>query len=938
MRLTGVVTDVIAEWTGFTFQDGTDGIYVAWGRAGQLQPGQQVEVDGAAMAGNFAPGVEAGDVRVLGEAPLPAAAKITPQQFATGACDNRYVEVEGIVRSARRTGPPAWGWPALALRIDFGGDLVTAYVRGAPDPPARLVDATVRARGVCLIFSNSRRQFMGDVLSVGRPEDLAVDRPGPVDLFDAPLRPLDRLFGYAAGGSSTRRTRAAGVATLQIPGGVYIQDGEDGILVRATPADQIWPGDRVEAVGYPAAGDFSAVLDDALIRVTGHGADPAPVDFQAGQVLRRIAGAPAAPDGMLVRIAGTVLEWAPSTVDETLRLEDGETTFSVRLPGAAKQQTLALLAPGSRVAVTGVCVVQARGAEGPRRFELLPRSAADIVRVARAPISRATALRVAVVLLGILLAAAIWLVLLKRRVARQTAIIRAQFQREASIEQRYADLVENASDPMYVRDIHGALLQVNRGAVALTGYTREELLAMNVMDLVVPEDRGRVRKALAGREELPAGASDWRIRTKQGKDLVVEIKQRLLHENGRPVRVECIGRDVTAQREAHSAAVSEQRRLEAQLQQSQKMESIGLLAGGVAHDFNNLLTVIAGYAQMAQHDLPEGHPAREAIDEIAQAAERASGLTRQLLMFSRRQMSSPKTLSINELVANLEKMLRRLISEDIELTLRLQAAADNVRADAGHLEQVIVNLAVNARDAMPNGGRLTIETNDTAAGEADGVAPGRCVELMVSDTGVGMTPEVRERIFEPFFTTKEKGKGTGLGLSTVYGIVKQSGGAISVSSEPGRGSKFRILLPCVALPSVASPRGAPQMRTSAGSETILLAEDEDGVRKFVCTVLRSQGYTVLEAGNGREALDVAHGHAGPIHLLLTDVVMPGMGGVELAERFSVARPEAAVLMMSGYSDRALPPERSAKLLAKPFTSSTLLARVREMLEERTQSA
>jgi PAS domain S-box-containing protein len=936
VALKGAITHIPPEWRGFALQDGTEAIYVAWTAAAPtLSLGQSVEVRGRAIAGGFAPAVQASAVRIVDRGAMPTAAKVSWEQLSTGACDNRYVEIAGVVRSARPAGPPEWQWPALSLRIDLGGNVAQAYLRDAAQTPERLLDATVRARGVCVVIANARRQFLGGAISISRGADLVVDGLGAADPFDAPLRPLDVLFGYAAGGNAASRTRVAGTATAQVRGGVYIQDGAIGLLVRGVPGVEILPGDRVDAAGYPSAGDFSAVLDDAVIRVAGRGAEPAPLAVEPGRVMQRVNGVTAAPDGVLVRMAGTVLDWAPSAQDETLLLEDGATTFAARLPGAGKARLLAGFEAGSRVAVTGICIVHTAEAGGPRTFELLLRSPGDVVRIAGAPLSRTTALQAAGILLGVLAATAVWLALLKRRVARQTATIRAQFEREAALEQRYADLVENASDAMYVRDLDGRFLQVNRGTVELTGYTREELLSMNALDLVVPEDRERARTHLANPQDRPGAVSEWRIRTRQGTEAVIEVKARLLRQEGRPAVVECIGRDVTARSEAHSASVVERRRLEEQLHQSQKMESIGLLAGGVAHDFNNLLTVISGYAQMAADDVPPHSPAREAIAEIGVAADRAAGLTRQLLTFSRRQMSAPKVLSVNGLIANLEKMLRRLIGEDIELGICLGARTGTTRADAGHLEQVVMNLAINARDAMPGGGRLSIETADVEATEADDVGPGRYVELCVTDTGAGIPADLCGRIFEPFFTTKEKGKGTGLGLSTVYGIVKQSGGTISVESEPGSGSKFRVLLPAVERAAVAPAEPAAAAEPVAGSETILLAEDEDGVRRFVASVLRSSGYTVLEAANGREALELAGRHGGPIHLLLSDVVMPEMGGVELADKFSTPRPEAAVLMMTGYAERPIPEQHAADVLLKPFTPAALLGRVRQAMGKGT---
>ena len=384
--------------------------------------------------------------------------------------------------------------------------------------------------------------------------------------------------------------------------------------------------------------------------------------------------------------------------------------------------------------------------------------------------------------------------------------------------------------------------------------------------------------------------------------------------------------------------VTERKRLEDQFRQAQKLESIGRLAGGVAHDFNNMLTVIAGYAQMVLDDLAVQHPLREPMNELAKAAARATTLTRQLLAFSRRQASEPKTLVLNDLLRDLEKMVGRLIGADIELTLVLDPEAGCIRADPGQIEQVIMNLVVNANDAMPEGGKLLIETSRQAVDElfADqhlSVAPGTYVSLAVSDTGMGMSAEVKTHIFEPFFTTKEQGKGTGLGLSTVYGIVKQSEGAIWVYSEPGQGTTVRMLFPAAG----AEPEPAAAQRREAapsGTETVLLAEDEPGLRGFVRDVLTRHGYTVLEAANGREALGISHRHTGSIHVLLADIMMPGMGGVELAEQFGREHPKVPVLLMSGYAEHLKGHwEGPATYLQKPFTSAALLTRLRALLQE-----
>jgi nitrogen-specific signal transduction histidine kinase len=385
--------------------------------------------------------------------------------------------------------------------------------------------------------------------------------------------------------------------------------------------------------------------------------------------------------------------------------------------------------------------------------------------------------------------------------------------------------------------------------------------------------------------------------------------------------------------------VTERKSLEAQLRQAGKMEAIGQLAGGVAHDFNNLLTVISGYGQLLKGRLSPQD--LDHLEEILKASDRAAALTRQLLAFSRRQILTPQVLDLNSIVANLENMLRRLIGENIELKTVQQSGLGRVKADPGQVEQVIINLAVNARDAMPEGGKLTIETanvdlDGTYARSHAGVLPGPYVMVAVSDTGIGMNAETLAHMFEPFFTTKEKGKGTGLGLATVYGIVKQSVGYTAVYSEPGHGSTFKVYLPRVeeAVTKAESAKRGPGL--AKGLETVLVAEDEEGVRSLVGKVLESYGYKVLEVREPGEALTIVEQYAKPIDLLLTDVVMPHMSGKELATRLTTVHPEVKVLYMSGYTDDAIVRhgilEAGTFFLQKPFRPSALVQKVREVLD------
>jgi PAS domain S-box-containing protein len=498
-------------------------------------------------------------------------------------------------------------------------------------------------------------------------------------------------------------------------------------------------------------------------------------------------------------------------------------------------------------------------------------------------------------------------------------------------EERYRDLVENAHDIIYTHDLEGNYTSINKAGERITGYTHEESLALNIAATVAPEDlpktREMLRRKIAGERVT---AYDMEIIAKDGHRVAVEANTKLVYQDGVPVGVQGIARDVT-----------ERKQLEEQLRQSQKMEAIGQLAGGVAHDFNNLLTAINGYSSLALQRLEDGHPIRSYLEEVKKAGDRATNLTRQLLAFGRKQILQPLAINLNGVVADMNKMLRHLIGEDIVLTAKLDAGVGKVMADPGQIEQVLVNLIVNARDAMPRGGNLTIETRNVELDEQYGskhvgVAPGKYVLLAVSDTGEGMSEEVRQRVFEPFFTTKEKGKGTGLGLSTVYGIVKQSGGNVWIYSEPGRGTTFKVYLPQAESETRELGEKVVEAAPCGGSETILLVEDEEVVRGLARRILEQAGYSVVEASKGDEALRFCAEHAAEVDLLLTDVVMPEMSGKELADRLKPKYPELKMLFMSGYTDEAIVHhgvlDSSVEFIQKPFTPAALVTKVREVLD------
>jgi len=511
-------------------------------------------------------------------------------------------------------------------------------------------------------------------------------------------------------------------------------------------------------------------------------------------------------------------------------------------------------------------------------------------------------------------------------------------ERLAESEVKYRTLVEGMSEAVMQVDNDDRVQFVNPQFCQMIGYREDELLGRVGYEIYFdPEEQELIRRKNLLRLEKASDAYETRMRRKAGEEVLVRI-------SGSPV-TDAQGNVVGSI--GVITDITERKLLEAEFLQAQKMEALGRLAGGVAHDFNNLLTSIMGYSDLLAKKLTEDDPSgplRRYADNILSSANRAANLTQQLLSLSRRHAFHMQVLDLNRVVAEVERILHGLIGEDIELTIQPEGTLGRVKADSVQIEQVLMNLAINARDAMPSGGRLSIRTANVVLDKSYSrrrreVVPGPYVMIAVTDTGHGMDAEVMSHLFEPFFTTKEKGKGTGLGLPTAYGIIKQSGGHFDVESVPGKGSTFKIYLPRTEEPpaSLASPQPQPvEAELPRGVETVLLAEDEEAVRSLAREVLRGAGYTVLEAGNGEEALRVAGSHPGPIHLLLTDVIMPRLGGPELARRLQPLRPDMRVLFMSGYTDGDISSfgglGSETSLLQKPFQPIVLARRVREVLE------
>jgi len=521
---------------------------------------------------------------------------------------------------------------------------------------------------------------------------------------------------------------------------------------------------------------------------------------------------------------------------------------------------------------------------------------------------------------------------LEKRVQERTKALKTEVEVRKQAEERLrqlASIVESTEDAVISTDVNGVVRIWNEAAVQLFGYSAREAQGRNISFITTSEDHDAFLQYIARAQLGDSQRFEGWIASKDDKRIAVSVTASpVRNDNGVVSGVSAIIRDLT-----------ERRLLEEQLRQSQKLEALGALAGGIAHDFNNLLNVILGYGELALERLKDDNPVCRQITQMRGAAEKAASLARQLLAFSRRQVLEPRVLDLNSVVSGLEKILRRVIGENIELKTDLATDLGYVKADPTQVEQIIMNLVVNARDAMPMGGRLSISTSNCQLDEEyvrkhSSTRSGSYVMIAVTDSGSGIPPEVQSRIFEPFFTTKEPGKGTGLGLSTVYGIVTQSGGHIWVYSEMGKGTTFKIYLPQVQ--EKISANSQPQEEVDlSGTETVLLVEDAPNLRELAREFLANNGYTVLEASNGAEALELAGQHQGEIDLLLTDVIMPGMSGAELARKVMETRPSMQVIYASGYTADAISHhgvlDEGVVLIEKPYTRDKLLRKVHEVL-------
>jgi PAS domain S-box-containing protein len=931
VELTGVVTHVNPTDKNFFLQDDTGAIYVrGWGEG--LKPGRQVRVEGKADRGTVARMIVTPTVSVLGKAPLPVPERFGVKELLSQVRDCAWVELDGVVRSVDDSPPSS----RLVVATREGS--FEALVQGAGGGRAfqNLVDAEVRIRGVNTVLVSDRNRVTGVQLRVSSPDEVKVLVPAPADPFALSPYSISAVRRATTALLGLQRIRVQGVVTLVSPDGhLFVQDPTGAILVRPAQTNPEQVGASVDVAGFPEVDGPATELSQALLR----GANT-PITFEPRLVQGEDVLSTNTHHCELISVEGHLLSDSGGSVLPALLVQSGSTVFTAQFQTADRSVACPIWRAGSLLRLTGVCDIQFTEGDLPRSFALLLRSPAD-VQVLRSPpwwTLRHTA--TAGGLLGLLVVAALaWVRLLKRKVRDQTDQIRQRLEAEANLARELSVVWEASAEGMRINDERGLIVRVNQAYCLLVQKDRAELEGQPLtVGFADSEHAGLLERNLQvfSSRSTPA-RQEHQVMLWNGRSVWLELTNLFLDQPGRPTLLLTQLRDVTERKRAES----EREKLQEQFLQAQKMESVGRLAGGVAHDFNNMLQAILGHAALALQDLPPSGPITESLLEIQKSAQRSADLTRQLLAFARRQPIAPKVLDLNATVEGILKILRRLIGENIVLTWAPGAGLWAVKVDPTQLDQILANLCVNARDAIHDSGTVNIRTANSAFTEAEcaatpGLVPGEYVRLSVSDNGCGMTPETKAHLFEPFYTTKGVGKGTGLGLATVYGIVQQNQGFIQVESQTGEGTAFNIYLPRYTEQSATDGQELPREAPRSRGETVLLVEDEPAILSVALQILRRLGYHVLAAGTPAEAMRLAETHAGKIHLLMTDVVMPEMNGRDLARRVLPRFPAAKCLFTSGYTADVIAHhgvlEEGCHFIEKPFSMETLATKLREVLD------
>ena len=921
-EIKGIVSYHDPRWRVTFIVDATGGIYVDWkDHSLPVRVGDRVLVRGTTASGGFSPMVKASEVNKIGKSQMPAPRTPEFGRLISGAEDCQWVQMDGMVEKASKT------QRNLQLLIRHAEGTFDAYVMGAAATLKKTnwIGSRVRLTGVCGVKANSQRQAMRILLHTPGMEYVEFIDAAPRNPFDRPTYPLSKLLNHNSEDTELKQVKVAGTVTYAgTSGQCALQDETRAILIRFPSNSMPATGDAIEVIGFPAPGRLQPTIRQTQWRKTGKADLPSPHSLDPHLGLDHES------DARFVTMDATVLENHAGSAIPTLTLQSKGVVFSADISAQKENSAVADIAPGSIVRIAGVCSIQADEWSTPRAFRILVPSDAAI-KLLRSPpritIQHIGAGAGVMALLG--LAAMIWNLTLRRRVTVQTLQIRQDVEEKGRLSARYDELVENAGDVIFTLNPAREFTAMNTAAERIFGRSRGNLLGTAVTDHFDEQSIEHLHRALAVVSPEHPSTSIELCTTDKTTPRVLDTALHLQPHPEGIDEIQCIARDVTGRQE-----------LEAQLRQMQKMESVGQLAAGVAHDYNNLMSVIVANADIMIEEKAARGEHGEMLQEIHDAGARAAKLTSQLLAFSRRQFIKPVALDAGEILTDLATMLRRLIGENIDLQTEIPDALPSIRADQSLLEQAVINIAVNARDAMPSGGNLKIsaEAVTLTHGDADrhpDAMPGPHLRISIDDTGAGIESDVLPKIFDPFFTTKDIGKGTGLGLSTVYGIAKQHEGWVEVNTAPEQGTSFHLFIPTTESETEEPPSDSPN-GDHTGTETIMVVEDEEAVRLTMTKVLRRAGYRVIPAADGPSALEIWSHKGNSVDLLVTDMIMPGgISGRELADDIRASHPELLTLFCSGYSVEftgltALTDQE--RLLPKPFENKMLVKSVRELLD------
>lgn len=924
VRLSAVVTFYDPQTDYLFVQDKTSGVFVqeARGTNLDLREGQLVELEGTTRHSGVGSIVGDAKIRIAGKGRLPSARPMTAESLFAGTEDTKWVEVEGIVNAISVAAKQSW----LELDVAVLNDHFTAHIPGytTTNPmPTWLIDTRVKLQGVVQTLPNRRGPALGFEMFVPSMDSLEVVRQSPKEPFSLPTRAINTVLQADSHNPPGHRVKVHGVVTLQWSDRqIYIQDDTGGIAVDLVSPLALDPGTRLDVVGFPKVGGYSAQLQQAISRKAGETLPVTALKTSA----RAVRGGEL--DSVLVQLDAVLTGMMQHQDVEVLTLQAGQWSFEALLKTNRVTGATEALRLGSRLRVTGVCEATANDKERPIGFRLLLRSAEDLQVLARPPWW--TVRRVVTVLSLVTLGAAIWLLLYSQRVS--------------SLQRQYRQLFENASDLVCSLDLQGRFTGLNKAGEKITGYSKAQAIGQSLEGWVVPENQTDFRewwhKLVTDAEPPP---QEIKLVAKDGHEVALEISGRLSRERLKPVAVEAIARDITARKQAEEERLV----MERKLLDSQKLESLGVMAGGIAHDFNNLLTAILGNAALAGLAAPEDSAQRNHLRNIEKASRQAADLCKQLLAYSGKSRFITLRVDLNAIIEDMEQLLQLSISKKATLEIESASRLPAIEADPSQIRQVLMNLVINASEALQDkNGTIRVRTGvlhaDRAslsdASIASDLALGDCVFLEVSDTGCGMDRETLSKVLDPFFTTKFIGRG--LGLAAVSGIVRAHRGALHIASEPGRGSTFRILLPSCG--EIEEPVQAPAVPSSRwrGIGTVLVVDDEEGVRSITSHMLKSFGFDVLEAVNGEDAIATFRERAAEIVAVVLDLTMPRMSGEDTLRELRRLASDMPVLLISGFSDQqmiqGLGGHRTSDFLAKPFKPDELREKMRTILSVRRE--